>query len=78
MGFETARELGAEKLTVITWYHEDEEETKSGIRVHYTPSWKWLLRPSLACPLRSPEFVITICYLCRETLISGFGLSHPG
>ncbi|HLP47633.1 MAG TPA: ATP-binding protein [Candidatus Kapabacteria bacterium] len=43
MGFETARELGAEKLTVITWYHED-EETKSGIRVHYIPLWKWLLK----------------------------------
>jgi len=44
MGFETARELGAEKLTVITWYLEN-EETKSGIRVHYIPLWKWLLRP---------------------------------
>ncbi len=43
MGFETARELGAKKLTLITWYHED-EETKAGIRVHYIPLWKWLLK----------------------------------
>jgi predicted AAA+ superfamily ATPase len=43
MGFETARELGAKKLTLITWYQEA-EETKAGIRVHYIPLWKWLLK----------------------------------
>ena len=43
MGFETARELGAKKLTIITWYHEN-EETKEGIRIQYIPLWKWLLK----------------------------------
>lgn len=42
MGLETARELGAKKLTLITWFHES-EETKTGIKVHYIPIWKWLL-----------------------------------
>ena len=43
MGIETARELGAEKLTLVTWYHED-EETKADLGVHRIPLWKWLLK----------------------------------
>jgi predicted AAA+ superfamily ATPase len=32
----------AEKLFVITWDHDDEEEVQ-GRRVTFTPAWKWLL-----------------------------------
>lgn len=41
-GFETTKELRAKQLTVITWYHEAEEE-KDDIRITYIPLWKWLL-----------------------------------
>jgi predicted AAA+ superfamily ATPase len=42
-GWEAAGELNAERLTVITWYHED-EEVRENIRIHYIPLWKWLLK----------------------------------
>lgn len=43
MGLETTRVLNAERLTVITWYHED-EEIKDHIKIHFIPLWKWLLK----------------------------------
>jgi predicted AAA+ superfamily ATPase len=42
-GWEAAGELNAERLTVITWYHED-EEVRENIRIHYIPLWKWVLK----------------------------------
>ena len=43
MGLETCRVLHTERLTVITWYHED-DEIKDHIKIQFIPLWKWLLK----------------------------------
>lgn len=46
-GFETARQLGAKKLTIITWYREEEDQ-KEDISICLVPLWKWLTDYSFA------------------------------
>lgn len=41
-GLETAKQLGAKKLTIVTWYR-DEKEEKDDVSIRFVPLWKWLL-----------------------------------
>ncbi len=40
-GIETAKQLGAKKLTIVTWYR-DEKEMKGDVSIRFVPLWKWL------------------------------------
>jgi hypothetical protein len=41
-GIETAKQLGAKKLTIVTWYR-DEKEMRDDISIRLVPLWKWLV-----------------------------------
>ena len=41
-GIETAKQLGAKKLTIVTWYRDD-KEMRDDISIRFVPLWKWLV-----------------------------------
>jgi predicted AAA+ superfamily ATPase len=44
-GFEAARQFGAKKLTIVTWYL-DKKEVREDISIRCVPLWKWLTENS--------------------------------